>query len=118
MQHATDSEIGRLPNGHFNLIVSEYRDMATLHLLARLLTANGKTFPWKHLTKGLQSLLACDPWLIGHAIRLGSDIAGNELKIPMRSLTTRRLIYWWEVSAALGFRLPSGCTRMAPGKSS
>ncbi|KAG1902324.1 uncharacterized protein F5891DRAFT_1127654 [Suillus fuscotomentosus] len=86
-QHATDSEIGRLPNGHFNLIVSEYRDMATLHLLARLLTANGKTFPWKHPTKGLQSLLACDPWLIGHAIRLGSDIAGNELKMPMRSLS-------------------------------
>lgn len=86
-QHATDSEISRLPHGHFNIIVSEYSDMATLHLLSRLLTANGRTFPWKHPTKGLQSLLACDPWLIGHAIRLGSKIAGNELKIPMCSLS-------------------------------
>ncbi|KAG1732311.1 hypothetical protein EDB19DRAFT_1912149 [Suillus lakei] len=86
-QHATDSEISRLPNGHFSVIVSEYRDKATLHLLSRLLTANGRTFPWKHPTKGLQSLLTCDPWLIGHAIRLGSNIVGNELKIPMRTLS-------------------------------
>ncbi|KAG2097390.1 hypothetical protein BD769DRAFT_246669 [Suillus cothurnatus] len=86
-QHATDSEICRLPNGHFNIIVSEYRDKATLHLLSRLLTANGSTFPWKHPTKGLQSLLACDPWLIGHGIRLGSSIIGSELKIPMCSLS-------------------------------
>ncbi|KAG2030868.1 hypothetical protein BDR03DRAFT_973938 [Suillus americanus] len=86
-QHATDSEISRLPNGRFNIIVSEYRDTATLHLLSRLLTANGRTFPWKHPTKGLQSLLACDPWLIGHAIRLGSNITGNELKIPMCNLS-------------------------------
>ncbi|KAG2335837.1 hypothetical protein BDR05DRAFT_920591 [Suillus weaverae] len=85
-QHATDSEISRLPNGHFNIIVSEYRDTATLHLLSRLLTANGRMFPWKHHTKGLQSLLAYEPWLIGHAIRLGSNITGNELKIPMCNL--------------------------------
>ncbi|KAG1766333.1 hypothetical protein EV702DRAFT_1150480 [Suillus placidus] len=86
-QHATASEISRLPNGHFNVIVSEYKDMATLHLLNRLLTANGRTFPWKHPTKGLQSLLTCDPWLIGHAIRLGLNIAGNDLKVPMRNLS-------------------------------
>ncbi|KAG1732320.1 hypothetical protein EDB19DRAFT_2041543 [Suillus lakei] len=87
-QHATESEITRLPpNGHFSAIVSEYRDKGMLHLLSRLLTANGRTFPWKHPTKGLQSLLTCDPWLIGHAIRLGSNIVGNELKIPMRTLS-------------------------------
>ncbi|KAG2340884.1 hypothetical protein BDR05DRAFT_1061361, partial [Suillus weaverae] len=86
-QHATASEISRLPNGHFNVIVSEYKDMATLHILKRLLTANGRTFPWKHPTKGLQSLLTCDPWLIGHAIRLGLNIAGNDLKVPMRNLS-------------------------------
>ncbi|KAG2115628.1 hypothetical protein DEU56DRAFT_932582 [Suillus clintonianus] len=86
-QHATASEISRLPNGHFSIIVSEYRDAGTLHLLSRLLTANGRTFPWKHSTKGLQSVLACDPWLVGHAICLGLSIAGNELKIPMRNLS-------------------------------
>ncbi|KAG1725077.1 acyl transferase domain-containing protein [Suillus paluster] len=86
-QHATDSEISRLPNGHFNVVVSEYTDTATLHLLSRLSTVNGRTFPWKHPTQGLQSLLACDPWLISHAIRLGSDIIGDELKIPMCNLS-------------------------------
>lgn len=86
-QHATDSEISRLPHGRFNTIVSEYSDAATLQLLSRLLTASGRTFPWKHPAKGLQSLLACDPWLIGHAIRLGSKIAGDELKVPMSNLS-------------------------------
>ncbi|KAG2142363.1 hypothetical protein DEU56DRAFT_979550 [Suillus clintonianus] len=86
-QHATDSEISHLPNGHFSIIVSEYKDTATLHLLSRLLTANGKTFAWKHPTKGLQSLLACDPWLIGHAIRLGSSVVGNALRIPMCNIS-------------------------------
>ncbi|KAG2139356.1 hypothetical protein DEU56DRAFT_980346 [Suillus clintonianus] len=86
-QHATDFEISRLPNGHFSFIVSEYSDTATLHLLSRLLTAGGSTFPWKHPTKGLQSLLTCNPWLIGHAIRIGSNIAGKEFDIPMHNFS-------------------------------
>jgi hypothetical protein len=86
-QHATDSKISRLPHGRFNVIVSEYTDAATFQHSSHLLTANGKTFPWTHFKKGLQSLLVCDPWLIGHANRLGSEIAGNELKIPMSDLS-------------------------------
>ncbi|KAG2743426.1 hypothetical protein P692DRAFT_201886592 [Suillus brevipes Sb2] len=86
-QHATNSEISRLPHGRFNIIVSEYSDAATLQLLSRLLTASGRTFPWKHPTKGLQSLLACDPWLIDHRFCLGSEIAGDELKVLMSNLS-------------------------------
>jgi len=86
-QHVTETDISRLPHGRFRVIVSEYSDPATLNLLSRLLTANGTTFPWKHPGKGLQSLLACDPWLIGNAIGLGLDVAGNELDIPMPNIS-------------------------------
>jgi hypothetical protein len=86
-QHVTETEISRLPHGRFHVIVSEYNDPATLNLLSRLLTANGTAFPWKHPGKGLQSLLACDSWLIGNAIGLGLDVAGNELDIPMSNIS-------------------------------
>ncbi|OJA18266.1 hypothetical protein AZE42_05820 [Rhizopogon vesiculosus] len=82
-QHVMETEI---THARFNVIVSEYTDTTTLNLLSRLLMANGKTFPWKHPAKGLQSLLTCDPWLIGHAIGLGLDVASNELDIPMSKL--------------------------------
>jgi hypothetical protein len=83
---ASPYDLGMHAGTDARFIMSAYVDSANVQIMSKALANNGKMFFWNHPTTGLLARLEQEPWVIGDALKLASDLQlWHDMRQPLHS---------------------------------